>query len=86
MSSLQLVEVCPVVSCGGGRKTETANSVDRHVRVFTVKKRGKANVHIVCHSEPQFILTSDPIIGEAWQQKSPHATLRPGLIVAAENI
>jgi hypothetical protein len=86
MSSLQLVEVCPVVSCGGGRKTETANSVDRRVRVFTVKKRGKANVYIVCHSEPQFIPTGEPLHCEAWQQKNPHATLRRGLIVVAESM
>jgi hypothetical protein len=70
MSSLQLVEVCSVAGGGGGRKANTANSVNRHVRVFTVKKMGEANVHIICHSEHPGV---EPFNCEPWQQKSPHA-------------
>jgi hypothetical protein len=70
MSSLQLVEVCPVVGGGGGRKANSANSVNGHVCVFTVKKLGEANVHIICHSEHPDV---EPFNCEPWQQKSPHA-------------
>lgn len=79
MSSFHFAKVCPVFGSGRGRKTETANCVDRPIGVFPVKEVGGVTAFLICHFDLRSSPRAEPTRSrEASQWKSPHARLRRG--------